>query len=146
MAWPTDSLGKKLSEVDTVMFRVKEYSQRRKADMSSGPVASGVIIDLRTQMIQAKQQLEILQSVVGLQEYARGEKGSDMLDIAKEFAATKAAINSVISGIESSFPVDDNGYLLATRFTSSGIQDRKFSSEATAQLRGLLDTLIATVE
>lgn len=146
MVWPTDSLERKLSEIDTVMLRVKEYSQRRKADMSSGPVSSGVIIDLRTQMIQAKDKLTELQGVSGLHDYARTEKGNAQLDVATEFSAVKSEIDKVVSNIESSFPADGDGYLLATKFTASGIEDRQFLSAETSQLRDLLDAVIATID
>jgi hypothetical protein len=146
MSWPTDALDRVLTKVDDSMLRIKSYAERAETQMAAGNVSTSQIINLRNHLLREHTILTELQSYPGLAAYAQNQKGDQALDVTAEFMAVKGAITNVTDNIESTMPKNASGYLLMTKFTATGTSDRTFSSEQTATLRELLNTLIATVE
>jgi len=146
MSWLRDDLGRVLTKVDDSMLRIKSYAERVETQMAAGDISTSQIINLRNHLLREHANLSRMQDYKGLSKYAQSQKGKPSLDVASEFVAVKRAITDVTENIESTMPKDASGYLLMTKFTATGTSERAFSSEQTATLRELLNTLIATVE
>lgn len=146
MAYRTDSLGKVLDQIDESMIRLKQNSQAANAAMAAGNVDADYIINLRNRLNRDKASFQSWAATPGLAAYARNEKNDENYNIATEFTAVIAAMTAVVNSIESTFPKDGSGYLLARQFSGTTIAVREFTPAQTTALRGLITTLIASID
>lgn len=145
MAYPTDSLAKVLDEIDRMMIGIKVQSQARSAALSNGATAH-VVIAIRSEMIRAIDRLNELKTTPGLVAYAKEQKNDVLLDVVTEFNAVIAAMQAVVSEIETTFPVDGNGYLLREKWSATDTSPRQFTSGNVANLKTQLDGVVAMIE
>lgn len=128
MAYPTGTLGIVLNDIDRRMISLKNYCVRTRERSAAGPIVATVIIDTFINLTGEKTALQAAAQAPGLAEYARQQKANQDLDIAAEFTAVIAAVDSVLAWIDSNFPQDANGFLLRETWGPSGPMDRTFTS------------------
>ena len=144
MAYPTGVLSRTLDDIDRRAAAIKSYCTQVRAAMAVGDVSASVPIDLYIRLRADRAALAAAAAVPGIVQYARDQKNNQGLDVVAEFSAMTAAIDAVTTQITTVFPVS-GGFLLREQWSASGTTERAFSSAATANLRTLLDTLIATI-
>lgn len=144
MPYPTDSLAKKLDEIDRLLIAVKVQSQNRAAALQAGGTAHQVVA-IRTDMITAINQLNTLKTTPGLGAYAREQKNDPLIDVVAEFNAVLAAMQAVVDEIVATFPTDGSGYLLREKWGATDTDPRVFSAGALSQLRTKINDVVGTI-
>jgi hypothetical protein len=134
-----------LDRVAGEMGNLKSYAANRRAAMAAGDVGSNWVLDIWENLFAIKTRLQSYAAIPGIAAYAQEQYGNGSLDIAAEFNSVIAAIDAVRANIQSTFPVDGSGYLLARQFGAGVFTERQFTSAQTATLRGLLSNLEATI-
>jgi hypothetical protein len=145
MAYKTGLLAITLNNVDETMLQVKGYVQNFRTASLAGPVGASSILDLYSRLRTNRQELATLAAVPGLAAYAREQKNDENFDIVVEFNAVLAAIDGVTAWINTNFPKDGSGFLLAQTLGANAPADRQFTTAALAVLRTQLDTIIAAI-
>lgn len=147
MAFPASTLrlAPALDRVSAEMSNLKSYAGNRRSVMAAGNVGSEWILDIWANLFAIKGRLQALGATPGLAAYAQEQYGNGGLDIAAEFTAVLAAIDDVRTNIQSTFPVDGSGYLLARQFGAGVYTERQFTPAQTVNLRGFLSTLESTI-
>lgn len=145
MAYPTGMLSLKLEDIDQKMLALKTYAQRLKDESNAGTLPSTLILIVYEALRADRAQLVTAASATGMATFAQEQKGNASLDVVAEFNGVIAAIDNVTSWINSNFPKDGSGFLLAQTLGANGRVDRVFTAAATAGLRTQLDALLATI-
>ena len=69
-----------------------------------------------------------------MSQYAKDQETDQNYDVVAEFNALSAAINDVVSFIETAWPKDSNGYLLTHKIVDGEIVPREITGAAVATL------------
>lgn len=152
MAYDTGLLSRTLEDIDGRVARIRRDAQSIH-DKMLGIVTSQNIIDWYTIAADHWIALNKAKDVPGIAEYARTQKNKDpTYDIVVEFQAVMTALDAVMDEIETTFPNDGTAdkWLTAVKFAplvegQSPIEQRQFSTAATASLRSLLLALVSTI-
>lgn len=146
MAFPATTLrlAPTLDQIAAIMRGVRSFALERQAAMSANVKANSVI-DIWERMKISKSQLGTLAATPGLSAYAQGQYDDNTLDIVAEYQAVIAAIDAVTANIESTFPKDGSGYLLAAQFNGGALVYREFTPAQLTTLAGLLGTLAGMI-
>lgn len=145
MAYPTGMLSFVLEDIDRTIASIKLTCQQVRAESLAGAVPSSRILDLFINLQGAKLQLNAAAAVPGLAQFARDQKNNPSLDVVAEFTNVVNTLTSVVDWINTNFPKDAGGFLLAKSFSGTLIVDRTFSTATLVNLRATLDSLIATI-
>ncbi len=147
MAFPASTLrlAPALDRVAGELTNLKSYAAGRRVAMAAGNVGSGWVLDIWANLFAIKTRLQALAAIPGLDVYAQEQYGNGGLNIATEFNAVLAAVDAVRSNIQSTYPVDGSGNLLAVQFGAGVFTESQFTPVQTATLRGLLSTLESTI-
>lgn len=145
MAYPTGMLSIVLEDIDRRAAALKLYAQQVRAECAVGNVPSSRILDVYVNFKQERAALASAAATPGLTQFARDQKQNQTLDVVAEFNAMIAAIDGVTGWLETNFPKDAGGFLLAKSFSAGTIVDRLFPASQTAGFRTQLDTLIAAI-
>lgn len=124
---------------------LKSTATLRRTEMAAGSVGADRILDLWETLHAGRAKMVELAAVPGLGAYARDQFNDPTLDLAAEHAAFLAALDAVAANVQSTFPADGSGYLLARQFGAGAFAYRQFTPAQTATLRGLLSDFEATV-
>lgn len=148
MAFPASQLrlSQVLDQIAGTMSNTRSYALSRRAEMLAGNVGADRIIDVWEHLKATKARLQSLGATPGIAAYAQAQYDDDTLDLAAEFTAVIAAVNGVTANVESTFPADGSGWLLAAKFGAGGtLEYRQFTPAQLATLAGLLNDLAATI-
>lgn len=145
MAYPTGLLSLTLENIDRQLIALKLYAQQHRNAAAAGNVESSRVLGLHKNLRRERAALSAAASTPGLAQFARDQKSNQSLDVVAEFNAVMAAIDGTISWVETNFPKDAGGFLLAQTITAGEVTDRMFTPAQTAGLRTQLDTLISTI-
>lgn len=146
MAFPTSdlTLAADLERAQRTATLVRRVSVQDRDRMAAGAITAFAAINLMDNLKRGREELHSAASRTGIAAYAQEQLG---MDVSGDFTAMLNALDAAISGIASALPKDSNGYLLVETIHASGDRTpRTFSPAQTASIRGLLDTLIATIE
>lgn len=128
-----------------VATQVKRFSQNRSADLAAGGNSDQLLGTVDTMLIY-KEQFATLTTIPGIGDYAKEQEDDPTYDVAAEFTAMLALIDSVISTVTAGFPVDGSDFLLAYTFNPDGSQlARTFTSGQTASVVTALNALDAGI-
>jgi hypothetical protein len=144
MPYPTDSLAKILSDVDTLAIQLKAFCTAQIARTAVGSVESSLVLGIWLRLRAARAQFVAAQNTAGIGAYAQTVKGGTV-DVVAEFAAMIAAIDDAAGWITTNFPSDASGYLLARQFGTDALTDRQFAPVATAGLRSSLQGIVDAI-
>ena len=127
---------------------VKLRATSLRALSAAGPVGSSAILDFSTFLEDMKLQLIRSRDTAGIGPYAQAQINDNTINVATEFNAMMAQIDASIAWINTNFPKDGSGFLLAVQFVGSTgrTADRQFSTATLATFRTVLDSLIATID
>lgn len=146
MAFPTsiEPLAADLTRVIQAAKALKETAVANRTRMAAGAVTASSVLRLLDNLRAARAIFIEIASRPGIGAYAQAQLGED---ISTEFAAMNAAIDAAGANIVASLPKDGSGYLLLEQMDGQGARaERTFTTAQTATLRGLLDTLAATID
>lgn len=128
-----------------VATQVKRFSANRSADLAVGANSDLMLGTVETMLI-FKEQFATLTTIPGIGDYAKEQENDPTYDVAAEFTAMLALIDSVISTVTAGFPVDGSDFLLAYTFNPDGSQaPRAFTPPQTVTIRAALDALDAGI-
>jgi hypothetical protein len=133
MAYPTGMLSFILEDIDRRASAVKLLAQQISSECAAGNVPSTRILDSYIRFKQERAQL------------ARDQKNNPTLDVVVEFNAMIAAMDGITAWIETNYPKDVGGFLLAKQFSNGTIIDRMFTPAQTAGFQTQLNGLIAAI-
>lgn len=136
-----DVLANGLTEARNIAVQVKSRAQGDSAAMAAGDISGEVVRDLGVAMSLWLSRLNEIRAIPGIGQYAKDQYDDQTYDIALEFTAMTAALQSVVTWVQTNMPADGSGYLLLWKWT----EVRMFSPAATAGLRTELDALIVTI-
>jgi hypothetical protein len=145
MAYPTGMLSFILEDIDRRASAVKLLAQQISSECAAGNVPSTRILDSYIRFKQERAQLATSASTPGLTQFARDQKNNQTLDVVVEFNAMIAAMDGITAWIETNYPKDVGGFLLAKQFSNGTIIDRMFTPAQTAGFQTQLNSLIATI-
>ena len=151
MAFPsnggaTNSLADVWRRVRAQAAQVKAASASLRVSAAAGPISAWQILAYTDELRQARARFAQASGVSGLLAYARDQIGNQSLDLAAEFTAMTAAIDSVIAWVVANLP-NDGTWLQTVKLNANGSHEwRTFSATATATLRTHLAALEATID
>ena len=150
MAFPSSSaapnLASALIQAMNAAANVKSRTVSLSVASSSGPVSAGQILDYVTFLADAKLVFTSVSQVSGIAAYAQAQLGNPGLDIAAEFTSMTTALDSVIGWVQTNFPKNGGGFLLAFTMNAQGrTVFRTFTTADLATFRTQLDSLAATI-
>lgn len=123
-------------------FRV--YAQDVRNACAAGPVSGNLIVEFFQRLVAEKTANAASAAVPGIGQWAQDRDGGVDYNVAAEFVAVNAAIDSTGEWITANFP-SSGGYILKDQLGAGGVSTRVFSSASTAGFRTVLDSLIATM-
>ena len=126
---------------------LKNYSQDMATVLASD-TAANEILAIRDRMLATKTRLQGYASVSGIAAYAQAQEDDVNYNVATEFTALIAAMDAVVSSIETTFPTDNpTAWLLEKEFDPGvGFTYRVFSAAALSPLRTLVQAVDAAIE
>lgn len=147
MAFPTNStrrsLASALDRAQSQADSIKRICQNNKDRMTAGTITSGGLLSLLDNLIGAKTILSEAAGLDGMGEFAEAQIGQT---VTEDFTAMMSAIDAAGAWIVTNFP-KAGGYLQAESWGAGGARtERTFSSTDTANLRTLLDAVIAAID
>lgn len=145
MACKTGSVAFAYDDVRQLATDVKDFCSRTSAAMAGGNTVSTTIFEVLIRARQSIARFNALKNTPGLPAYAQSQNDDPAYDVAAEFTAMLAAVTALASQIESDFPKDANGFLLAQTFGAYGPVDRSFTPVQTASIRTRLNAVVATI-
>jgi hypothetical protein len=140
MAFRTTKSTAYRSALDTCT-QLKKYCQDVRDLMAAGPISGNLAIELHERLIRDRATLNAVSAVTGIAAYAQSQEGDGTYNVATEFAAVVAAIESVRDWLITN--VNTTSWVT---FSTAGVSTKTFSSAATAGARTQLDALVATIE
>lgn len=148
MAFPTNStrrsLASALDRAQSQADSIKRIAQNNKDRMAAGTITSSGLISLLDNMIGAKAILLEASALPGMDTFANAQLGRT---IGAEFTTMMNAIDAAGAWIVTNFPKGTGGYLQAETWGVGGARvERTFSTAETANLRTLLDAVIAAID
>lgn len=153
MAFPStsgshpDTLDRAWDGARSVAAQIKQQAQTLKDRSLLGPVDSSAILFFINSVADAKLFLIRYAAVPGIAAYAQAQVGDATLNVATEFNAMVAALDTLRDWAMANFPKDANGFLLAKQFSADGrTTDRQFNTASLATFRTQLDALTATID
>lgn len=123
---------------------VRAQAVRLRASAAAGPVSFS---DIREYFETLGSQIAFCETTVAkfgapvLQAYARAQEDSSTYNPATEYSAMRTAANAVLAHITTALPANSAHTISAGR-----VNEPAFTTVQTATLRGLLDTLIGTLD
>lgn len=127
-------------------WQVRQLAANRSGSFATGANAAEVLsaVDnlrsLRVALVQVA-------STPGIAAYAQAQEDDPAYDVAAEFSALLAAIDSAVTTVVNAVPKDANGYLLVNNINPDGtLVPREFSGAALSGVRAALDAIVAAVE
>lgn len=148
MAFPasTLNLGRALAEAMETMRTLDKHAASYQSRMAAGNVAANEILGLWEWLKGVRAKLAGYAATPGLGDYAKAQLSDPTLDIGAEFTAVMEAIDDVTESIESTFPKDGSGFLLARQIGASAFTWRQFTPAQTSTLQGLLGSISAAID
>lgn len=145
MAFKTGSVAFVYDEVCRTAAEIKDACARTATAMAAANTPATTVFDLLIRAKQTIARFNTLKSTPGLAEYAKAQNDDPTYEVGAEFAAMLVALTLLASQIESDFPKDGNGFLLAQTFGASGPVDRAFTPAQTAAIRNRLNAVVASI-
>ncbi len=129
------------SKAKALCTRLKRFCDDRSSEYASGATSDRVLETLQT--LQAfSTQLDVVKSTPGIAQYARDQEGDQAYDVAAEFIAVLALLDTVIQSLIVAFPKDVNDYLLAETMDANGVRSQRvFTGAALSSIRADLDAV-----
>lgn len=129
------------SKAKSLCERLKRFCDSRSSEFSSN-TPSNRILDALMTLMAFRTQLDIIKTTPGISQYAQDQEGDPSYDVAAEFTAVLALLDTATQGIISTFPKDGSGYILAETMNSDGIlSPRNFTPSSLSALRSNLDAV-----
>ena len=123
---------------------VRNRAVRLRASTAAGPVSFTTVREFYEALYAQIAYCDTLVAKFGgtvIQAYAREQEDASNYAPSTEYAAMKTAANAVLSHVASAIPAN------SAHIVSNGlVVEPSFSTVQTATLRGLLDTLIGTLD
>jgi hypothetical protein len=124
------------------MVSIKATAQTSRTQLESSTSAKAVYA-LMQNLHARKQQLGTLATTPGLAQYAKDQNDDQAYNPVTEYTAVIAALDAVVANVESTLPL---ATILTGFDANKDFTYQSFGPAATATLRGLLDTLIASID
>lgn len=135
-----------LARAKALAVRTRDYCQSRSTQFAAGGVNSDNVLATFHDLRRARDELDQVKAIPGIADYAKAQENDAGYDVAAEFAALVTAVEAVMTEIQTSFPVDANGYLLEKQWAPDGTYTfRQFSAAQLATAKTLLDAVVAQV-
>ena len=135
-----------LLEAQTEARNLKTYATNVRDAMAAGTVSANLVTECYLKVVISSAVFNDAKKVPGIAQYAKDQFSDQNLNIVQAFGVMVGTIGVVISEIQSTYPVDVNGWLLERKFTSDGFSTRTFTPAQTVNLRNKLTDLIATID
>lgn len=149
MTWPTQTTTRNeaLKRVDLAAARLKANSAAFRAQAAAGDIAADRITEeVLRNLIVARDTFTEAAAVPGMAAFVAAERGVTQQQVADDFAAMAAAVNSAISWIAANLPKDAGGFLSIRSISAQGaLTYRQFTPAQTAGLRTALQAVEATI-
>lgn len=123
---------------------VRNRAVRLRASAAAGPVSFTTVREFYEALFSQIAYCDTLVAKFGgtvIQAYARAQEDSTTYAPSTEYTAMKTAANAVLSSIATAIPANS-----AHTVSNGLVVEPSFSTAQTATLRGLLDTLIGTLD
>lgn len=148
---PDEVLQATFNRASSIASNVKERAARARDELAGGDVDANRIISFAREMAGARQELNQLSSVSGLEQYVRDQMNDQTIDLTAEFLALEGAMEAFVEGVKSSIPVDGgSGFALLAQIGGGTGQIvfvwRTFTPAQTAGLQTLLQNIVDAVE
>ena len=128
------------SEAKRLANELKAYCQQVHDASAAGPISGNVAIQLHERLIADRARFLAIRDVPGIAAYVQAQEDDDTYDVAAEFDAMVAAVESARDWLIANVNVTN-----WVTFGTSGVATKTFSAAATAGLRTELAALMATI-
>lgn len=140
----------KNSEYDrarSLIADIKRLAQATRDAMAAGNTSANALKQLLEVLANYDSQLADIAAVPGLADFARAQEGDPNYNVAAEFNAVRAAMDSVVTRVLDDIPKHPStGHVLLETWNATGVSVRSFTVAQTANLRDDLAALIATID
>ena len=128
---------------------IKSDSATHRANMSSSLEKRHDVVLLFAELVEAKTEFAAIQAINGIVGYARDQQDDQAYDVAAEFTAMIAAIDTVIQRISTDMPTDASNWIQSLKFNGTGDDfddTTTFTSAQTTQIQADLAALEAAID
>lgn len=135
-----------LLDAQTQARSLKTYVTNARDAMAAGSVSANLVTECYLKVVVSSAVFNSAKQVPGITQYAKDQFNDQNLNVVQTFNVMLGTIGVVISEIQSTYPVDGNGWLLERKFSVDGFNTRSFTPAQTVNLRSKLTDLIATID
>ncbi len=129
------------SKAKSLCTSLKSFCESRSSEYAAG-ATSHRILDALSTLIAMSVQLDIVRSTPGIAQYARDQEGDPAYDVAAEFIAVLALLDTLTTNIISAVPRDANDFLLTETMDANGVRiPRTFTGGMLSGIRADLDAV-----
>jgi hypothetical protein len=126
--------------------RVKMSAQQIRAVSLNNTLTGQQVIEFSAYLADAKTKFQAVAATPGIAAFAQEQISDPAFNVATEFQAMVAGIDSTVAWIAANMPAA-SGYLQVITLNANGTYTwRVFTAAATAGFRTQLDALIATID
>lgn len=121
--------------------QLRKYCQDVRDLMAAGSVSGNLAVALHERLVRDRATLIAVRDTSGIGNYAKAQEDDPAYDVAAEFNAVIAAVESTRDWLINN--VNTSSWVT---FSTSGVAVKTFTSAQTAGARTQLDALIATIQ
>lgn len=144
-----ENLSSAWTSARSIAGNIKTRALNISAQSQAGTLQAASILDFVAYLADAKAELTRISGLQGISTYAQEQLADPTLNIATEYNALIAALDNTVSWVIANFPKSVEGYLLVQTFAvenNGRTISRTFTTEETATLRTVLDSLIVAID
>jgi hypothetical protein len=125
---------------------IKKFAGIKSAQFQAGLVNADNVLGVFHDMRRWDADLSAIAAIPGIVQFARDVESDQGYDVVTEYNALKLTIDTLMTEIKTTFPVDGNGYLLEKKWNAQGTYDfRQFTVAQLATVVSLIDAVGASV-
>lgn len=129
----------------SVAINLKRYCEVKVSIIQTSGMNANDLLGVLSTLKQASIDLAALKVTPGIVQYAKDQENDQNYDVVAEFNALESLVNSSVTNLAMSFPVDGNGYLLLLKLLGSDKDWRTFTPIQLSSLQTDLNSIIAAV-
>ena len=126
-------------------LNLRQYCQAKSAVIQTSGMNGNDLLGIIETLKQSSIDFATLKVTPGIAQYAKDQENDQAYDVATEFNALESLVNTAVTNLAASLPVDSNGYLLLLKLQGSVKDWRAFTSAQLAGIKSDLDAIILAV-
>ena len=133
------------SQARSAALNLRQYCQAKSTVIQASGMNGNDLLGIIETLKQASIDFAILKTTPGIAQYAKDQENDQTYDVATEFNALESLVNTAVTNLAASLPVDSNGYLLLLKLQGSAKDWRVFTPAQLAGIKSDLDAIILAV-